>query len=44
VRKHGVHEDDIHHAVTNAMTVDDQDLDTRLSLGPPRRGCLRSSP
>jgi hypothetical protein len=40
-RKHGVADEDIHHAVTNAVTIDEQDDDTRLYLGPPNS--LRSS-
>lgn len=35
-RKHGVADEDIRHAVTNAMAIDDQDNDTRLYLGPSR--------
>ena len=35
-RKHGISDDDIEHAVTHAMTIDDQDDDTRLYLGPSR--------
>jgi len=35
-RKHGVDDGDIEHAVENAMSVDDQDDDTRLYLGPAR--------
>lgn len=35
-RKHGIADADINHAVTNAMTIDDQDDDTRLYLGPAR--------
>ena len=34
-RKHGVADEDIEHAVMNAMTIEDQD-DTRLYLGPAR--------
>jgi len=32
-RKHGIADEDIEHAVTNAMTVDQQERDTRLYLG-----------
>jgi len=39
-RKHGIADEDIEHAVTNAMTIDDQDNDTRLYLGPARSGDL----
>lgn len=35
-RKHGVDDEDIRHAVNQAMTIDDQDDDTRLYLGPAR--------
>jgi hypothetical protein len=35
-RKHGVGDEDIEHAIENAMSVDDQDDDTRLYLGPAR--------
>lgn len=35
-RRHGVADEDIEHATTNAITVDDQDDDTRLYLGPAR--------
>jgi hypothetical protein len=33
--KHGIAAEDIEHAVQQAMTIDDQDDDTRLYLGPP---------
>lgn len=39
-RKHGVDDEDIEHAVENAMSVDDQDDDTRLYLGPARNAEL----
>lgn len=35
-RKHGVGDEDIEHAVENAMSIDDQEDDTRLYLGPAR--------
>lgn len=35
-RKHGVADEDIQHATTNAMAIDDHDDDTRLYLGPSR--------
>jgi hypothetical protein len=35
-RKHGVADEDIEHATTNVMTIEDQDDDTRLYLGPTR--------
>jgi len=35
-RKHRVADEDILHATANAITVDDQDDDTRLYLGPAR--------
>jgi hypothetical protein len=39
-RKHGIADEDIEHAVTNAMTIDDQQDDTRLYLGPSRTADL----
>jgi hypothetical protein len=39
-RRHGVADDDIQHAVNNAMASDDQDDDTRLYLGPSASGAL----
>lgn len=39
-RRHGVADDDIRHAVANAMAIDDQDDDTRLYLGPSTTGGL----
>jgi len=39
-RKHGVDEEDIEHAIENAMAIDDQDDDTRLYLGPARNAEL----
>ncbi len=35
-RKHDIADEDIEHAVSNAMTIDDQGDDTRLYLGPSR--------
>lgn len=35
-RKHGVADEDIEHAIDNVMSIDDQDDDTRLYLGPAR--------
>ena len=35
-RKHEVADEDIDHATANAMTIEDQDDDTRLYLGPAR--------
>jgi hypothetical protein len=35
-RKHGIADEDIEHATTNAMSIDDQEDDTRLYLGPAR--------
>ena len=35
-RRHGIADEDIEHAVTNAMAIEDQDDDTRLYLGPAR--------
>lgn len=39
-RKHGVDGEDIKHAIDNAMSIDDQDDDTRLYLGPARNAEL----
>jgi len=39
-RRHGVADEDIEHAVTNAMAIDDQEDDTRLYLGPARNADL----
>ena len=39
-RKHGIADEDIEHAVTNAMAIDDQQDDTRLYLGPSRTAVL----
>jgi hypothetical protein len=39
-RKHGIADEDIDHAVEHAMTIDDQDDDTRLYLGPARSTSL----
>lgn len=39
-RKHGVADADIEHVVENAMSIDDQDDDTRLYLGPARNAEL----
>jgi hypothetical protein len=39
-RKHGVADDDIEHAMTHAMVIEDQDDDTRLYLGPCRNAQL----
>jgi hypothetical protein len=33
-RKHGIADEDIEHAVENAMSIDERDDDTRLYLGP----------
>ena len=35
-RKHGIADEDIKHATANAMSIDDQEDDTRLYLGPAR--------
>lgn len=40
VLKHGIAEEDIEHAVQQATTIDDQDDDTRLYLGPARSAGL----
>jgi hypothetical protein len=39
-RKHGIADADIEHAVEHAMTIEDQDEDTRLYLGPARNAAL----
>lgn len=39
-RKHGVADEDIEHAIDNVMSIDDQDDDTRLYLGPARNADL----
>jgi hypothetical protein len=39
-RRHGIADEDIRHAVDNAMTIDDQENDTRLYLGPSRSAVL----
>ena len=39
-RKHEIADEDIEHAVTNAMAIDDQGDDTRLYLGPARNAEL----
>ena len=38
--KHGIAEEDIRHAVSNAMAIDDRDDDTRLYLGAAQNGNL----
>ena len=38
-RKHGIADEDIEHAVTHAMAIEDID-DTRLNLGPARNAAL----
>jgi hypothetical protein len=39
-RKHDIVDADIEHAVEHAMTIEDQDDDTRLYLGPARSAAL----
>jgi hypothetical protein len=39
-RKHGIADEDIEHAAEHAMTIEDQDDDTRLYLGPARNAAL----
>lgn len=39
-RKHGVADEDIEHATAHAITIEDQDDDTRLYLGPARNAAL----
>lgn len=35
-RKHGIADEDVKHAAEHAMTIENQDEDTRLYLGPSR--------
>jgi hypothetical protein len=39
-RKHGIADEDIEHAVTHAMAIDDTDYDARLYIGPARNAAL----
>lgn len=39
-RRHGVADEDIQHAVANAMVIEDQDDDTRLYLGAGTAGAV----
>lgn len=39
-RKHGIADKDIEHAAEHAMTIEEQDDDTRLYLGPARNAAL----
>ena len=39
-RKHGIADEDIGHAVTHAMAIDDTDDDSRLYTGPARNAAL----
>jgi hypothetical protein len=39
-RRHGVADEEIRHAVTHAMVIEDQDDDTRLYLGAGTAGAL----
>jgi hypothetical protein len=39
-RKHGISDADIEHAVSHAMSIDDQEDDLRLYLGPARDASL----
>lgn len=39
-RRHGVADEDIRHAVANAMVIEDQNDDTRLYLGAGTAGAL----
>jgi hypothetical protein len=39
-RKHGIADEDIEHAMRNALAIDDQEDDTRLYLGPARSADL----
>lgn len=38
--KHGIADEDIEHALRNAMAIDDQDDDSRLCVGPSRNAEL----
>ncbi|HWY89392.1 MAG TPA: hypothetical protein VNY31_01850 [Solirubrobacteraceae bacterium] len=40
-RKHDVADEDVEHAAEHAMTIEDQDDDTRLYIGPARPATLR---
>jgi hypothetical protein len=43
-RKHGIADEDIEHATTNAMSIDDQEDDTRSTSAPlATLTCSRSS-
>jgi hypothetical protein len=39
-RRHGIVDEDIQHAMEHAMTIEDQDDDTRLYLGPSHSAAL----
>jgi hypothetical protein len=39
-RKHGIADQDIEHAATHAIAIDDTDDDTRLYIGPARNAAL----
>jgi GNAT superfamily N-acetyltransferase len=39
-RRHGIADEDIEHAVTNAMVIEAQDEETTLYLGPARNADL----
>lgn len=39
-RKHGIADEDMRHAVSHAMSIDDQEDDLRLYLGPARSADL----
>ncbi len=39
-RKHGIADEDIDHAVANAISIDEQEDDTHLYLGPARSADL----
>ena len=42
-RKHGIADEDIEHAVTHAMAIDDIDDDARLYIGPAQRRPARGA-
>ncbi|HEY3884081.1 MAG TPA: hypothetical protein VGL62_02645 [Vicinamibacterales bacterium] len=39
-RKHAITDEDIEHAINNAMAIEDQDDDTKLYVGPARNAEL----
>jgi hypothetical protein len=39
-RRHGIEDPDIHHAVEQAMVIEDEDDDIRLDVGPSRSAAV----